>query len=107
MTNEATFECELRIAPDHPAFPGHFPGHPLVPGVVLLEQVAQALHAWRGQRVLRVLETKFMAPLLPDETASLRLGDMSATGAAKVRFEVRRGETMLARGVIEGTDEQQ
>lgn len=97
----AIFEQVLRVETGHPAFPGHFPGHPLVPGVVLLEQVAQALHAWRGQRLVRVLETKFMAPLLPDELATVRLTEM-VTGGAKVRFEIRRGEVMLARGVIEG-----
>ena len=99
--NETAFEYQLCIRAEHPALPGHFPGHPLVPGVVLLEQVAMALHAWRGQRLLRVLETKFMAPLRPDETATVYLTDM-ATGATKARFEIRRGALLLARGVIEG-----
>lgn len=98
--SDSVFEQVLRIDAGHPVFPGHFPGHPLVPGVVLLEQVAQALFAWRGQRMLRVLETKFMAPLLPDETAAVHLTDM-ATGGTKVRFEIRRGDMVLARGVIE------
>ena len=98
--SETVFEHVLRIDAGHPVFPGHFPGHPLVPGVVLLQHVAQALHAWRGQRMIRVLETKFMAPLLPEETATVRLTDM-ATGDTKIRFEIRRGEVVLARGVIE------
>lgn len=102
--NETDFQHELCICADHPALPGHFPGHPLVPGVVLLQHVAQALHAWRGQRLLRVLETKFMAPLLPDQKATVHLTAM-ATGASKVRFEIRRGELLLARGVIEGAHE--
>ncbi|MEZ5659760.1 MAG: AMP-binding protein [Burkholderiaceae bacterium] len=29
------FETELRIGSDHPSLAGHFPGHPVVPGVVL------------------------------------------------------------------------
>lgn len=102
--NETAFECELRVGSAHPALPGHFPGHPLVPGVVLLERVAQALHAWRGQRLLRVMETKFMAPLLPDETATLRLTEM-APGGTRIRFEIRRAEVILARGVIGGAHE--
>ncbi|KZC35496.1 UNVERIFIED_ORG: hydroxymyristoyl-ACP dehydratase, partial [Rhodanobacter sp. FW104-R5] len=69
----AGFEQALRIGAGHPALPGHFPGVPLVPGVVLLEQVALALRAWRGQRLARVLEAKFAAPLLPEETARLHL----------------------------------
>lgn len=30
----------LRIGADHPCLPGHFPGRPVVPGVVLLDRVA-------------------------------------------------------------------
>jgi 3-hydroxymyristoyl/3-hydroxydecanoyl-(acyl carrier protein) dehydratase len=92
------FEQSLCIDASHPALPGHFPGQPLVPGVVLLEQVALALRAWRGQRLARVVEAKFLAPLLPDETAVIRL----APADARVRFEIRRDDTLLARGIVEG-----
>jgi 3-hydroxymyristoyl/3-hydroxydecanoyl-(acyl carrier protein) dehydratase len=93
-----TFEQSLCIDASHPALPGHFPGQPLVPGVVLLEQVALALRAWRGQRLARVVEAKFLAPLLPDETAVIRL----ASADARIRFEIRRDDTLLARGIVEG-----
>jgi 3-hydroxymyristoyl/3-hydroxydecanoyl-(acyl carrier protein) dehydratase len=92
------FEQSLCIDASHPALPGHFPGQPLVPGVVLLEQVALALRAWRGQRLARVVEAKFLAPLLPDETAVIRL----ASADARIRFEIRRDDTLLARGIVEG-----
>ena len=92
------FEQPLRIDAAHPALPGHFPGQPLVPGVVLLEQVALALRAWRGQRLARVVEAKFLAPLLPDETAVVRL----TSADARVRFEIRRDDALLARGIVEG-----
>ena len=94
----AVFQRDLCVPADHPSLPGHFPGSPLVPGVVLLEQVAQALRAWRGQRLARVLEAKFLAPLLPDEQASLEL--IEAGG--RVRFEIRRDGALLARGLVEG-----
>lgn len=96
----AGFEQTLCIDAQHPALPGHFPGQPLVPGVILLEQVAIALRAWRGQRLARVLEAKFMAPLLPDEAATLRLSGAS-TGGSKIRFAIERDGTLLARGVVE------
>ncbi len=96
----ASFEQTVRIGAGHPALPGHFPGTPLVPGVMLLEQVALALRAWRGQPLGRVLEAKFAAPLLPEETATLRL---TAADGARARFELRRDGTLLARGVVEGT----
>ncbi|OOG49620.1 hydroxymyristoyl-ACP dehydratase [Rhodanobacter sp. C01] len=97
--NDAGFEQVVCIDGGHPALPGHFPDHPLVPGVILLEQVALALRAWRGQRLSEVVEAKFMAPLLPDEAALLRLTE---AGAVRFRFEIRRDGSLLARGLVEG-----
>jgi 3-hydroxymyristoyl/3-hydroxydecanoyl-(acyl carrier protein) dehydratase len=100
------FEQSFCIDAGHPALPGHFPGHPLVPGVILLEQVAQALRAWRGQRLARVLEAKFVASLLPSEQAVVRLSTsshgVSPQEQTRVRFEIFRDDLPLARGVIEG-----
>jgi 3-hydroxymyristoyl/3-hydroxydecanoyl-(acyl carrier protein) dehydratase len=92
------YRAAVCIPADHPSLPGHFPGAPLVPGVVLLEQVALALRAWRGERLTRVVEAKFIAPLLPAEAAELSLVE----SGARLRFDIRRGDTVLARGVIEG-----
>lgn len=95
------FVQTLCIGASHPALPGHFPDQPLVPGVILLEQVALCLRAWRGQRLAQVFEAKFVAPLRPDETAMLRLSATAANGA-RIRFEIERDGMLLARGVVEG-----
>lgn len=97
MTTDG-YHAPLCFAPDHPSLPGHFPGRPLVAGVLLLEQVAVALRAWRGERLAWVREAKFVAPLMPGERAELRL----TPAGAQVRFEVRRDGTLLARGLVEG-----
>ena len=97
MTADA-YQATFAVAPTHPALPGHFPGHPLVPGVVMLEQVAMALRSWRDERLARVAEAKFVAPLLPGESAELSLSGADS----RVRFEIRRGGALLARGVVEG-----
>ncbi|HET6430635.1 hydroxymyristoyl-ACP dehydratase [Dyella sp.] len=93
------FDHPFQVPASHPSLPGHFPGRPLVPGVVMLEQVALALRAWRGQRLARVIEVKFMAPLLPQQPAALQL---SETGG-RVRFHIHGpAGVLLARGVVEG-----
>jgi 3-hydroxymyristoyl/3-hydroxydecanoyl-(acyl carrier protein) dehydratase len=97
MTTDS-YQTALRFGADHPSLPGHFPGRPLVAGVLLLEQVAAALRAWRGQRLACVREAKFVAPLQPDEDAQLQL----TSAGAQVRFEVRRAGVLLARGLVEG-----
>lgn len=94
----ADFQYEFHVDAAHPSLPGHFPGSPLVPGVMLLEQVALALRAWRGERLVRVLEAKFVAPLLPGQRAHVTL----TQGAGRVRFDIRRGDELLARGAVEG-----
>ncbi|PXV55395.1 hypothetical protein SAMN04487785_11153 [Dyella jiangningensis] len=96
--SHATYQRVFRVAADHPSLPGHFPGSPLVPGVMLLEQVALALREWRGERLARVVEAKFVAPLLPEHEARIALADANG----RVRFEIRRGDELLARGTIEG-----
>ena len=95
------FSQGIRFDPAHPALPGHFPGQPLVPGVLLLEQVAMALRNWRGQRLARVLEAKFMAPLLPDQAAQVQLTEMDGA-RSRIRFVIQRDGVTLARGTIEG-----
>lgn len=95
----APFVCALRFDAGHPSFAGHFPQRPIVAGVLLLEAAASALHAWRGLGVRQVVDAKFLAPLLPDQTATLEL---VALDAARFRFTVRRDADVLVRGTLEG-----
>ena len=91
-----TFQAALRIDAAHPALAGHFPGRPVVPGVVLLERVAAALRDWRGERVEK-LDAKFLQPLLPDEEAMIELREEGPG----IRFNVTRADgAMLARGTL-------
>lgn len=90
----------LRFDAAHPSFAGHFPGRPIVAGVLLLEAAATALRDWRGLAVSQVVDAKFLAPLLPGEDAELEL---VALDASRFRFTIRRAAETLARGTLEGT----
>ncbi len=97
----SNFSRTIRFDGRHPALPGHFPGQPLVPGVLILEQVALALRAWQGQRLGRVIEAKFMGPLLPGESAQLELSHTGGN-SSRISFRIQRDASVLARGIVEG-----
>jgi 3-hydroxyacyl-[acyl-carrier-protein] dehydratase len=67
----------LSVAPDHPAFAGHFPGHPIVPGALLLDEALLCLARAEGLDVAQVdvAVAKFQRPVRPGEglTLSYRL----------------------------------
>ena len=92
---------QFSIATDHPCLPGHFPGRPLVPGVVVLDRVLAAIEATHGPLgPLRLPQLKFLQPLLPGEEARVELDG----AAPRWRFRVLRGEAVLAIGeVVAGT----
>jgi predicted hotdog family 3-hydroxylacyl-ACP dehydratase len=69
----------VRIDRKHPAFAGHFPGNPLVPGALLLCEAARAVDTRFGVRVRRVERAKFPAMLRPDVACAVELTE---TGGA-------------------------
>jgi 3-hydroxyacyl-[acyl-carrier-protein] dehydratase len=86
----------------HPALAGHFPGNPIVPGVLILDAVISAAQAWLGADfgIDRLSFAKFLAPLYPDETARIEL----VLHAPRLEFSVHRGSTAIAKGAFDGRE---
>lgn len=91
----------------HPALPGHFPGRPVVPGVLILDRVLDAIATTHGPLgPLRLPQTKFLQPLLPGETARIELDALASDPAAgdaaarRWKFRVLRDETTIASGEV-------
>lgn len=89
----------LPVADDHPAYAGHFPGHPILPGVVLLDEALHALAAARGLEAAigQIKSAKFLSPVSPGE--ALRL-DYAATAEGVFSFRILAGERTVASGVF-------
>jgi 3-hydroxymyristoyl/3-hydroxydecanoyl-(acyl carrier protein) dehydratase len=78
------FDTAFTIGPDHPALPGHFPGRPIVPGVVLLDRVIAAARDHFGLgSAIALPRVKFAAPVLPGQRVDVAL---TRPGAMRVAF---------------------
>lgn len=92
------------IGAGHPCLPGHFPGQPVVPGVVLLDFAARALGEalGRGVRIVAIPAVKFLRPCLPEQpfTVTLLIDEV----ARSARFSIAGVGDELANGRFEYAD---
>ncbi|SAK46593.1 beta-hydroxyacyl-ACP dehydratase [Caballeronia hypogeia] len=87
------------VSPDHPALAGHFPGRPIVPGVVLLDHALDAIGGALGRSfdACRIESAKFLSPAVPGEALDIAW-ETAASGA--IRFTIRAGERAVASGTL-------
>jgi 3-hydroxymyristoyl/3-hydroxydecanoyl-(acyl carrier protein) dehydratase len=89
----------LRVPVDHPAFAGHFPGAPVLPGALLASFVLEALASQPANGLpasspLCLDEMKFLHPVGPGAVLTITFTNNSRG----VGFEVRNGGELVARG---------
>lgn len=87
------------IPVDHAAFAGHFPGTPILPGVVLLD-VALRIIAEAYQLALDHCEIgsiKFLSPVYPGDTLAFHHEHLTS---GTIRFEIRSAQTTIASGTL-------
>ncbi|VWX63145.1 Acyl-coenzyme A synthetase/AMP-(Fatty) acid ligase [Burkholderiales bacterium 8X] len=95
-------QLTLEVPADHPAFPGHFPGQPLLPGALLVSEVLEAARsvpalAARLGRMPTLAAAKFLSPVRPG--ASLVIDLLPESGAQRgLKFEVRCESTVALSG---------
>ena len=91
--------CQIPLA--HPCLKGHFPGHPVVPAVVILENVMTAVQAGIGDCIITGFSTvKFITTLKPGMDFNIGYSRISSN---RIRFECTSVNNLVAQGDLEYT----
>lgn len=104
--NSATYRC--RLHPEAPVFKAHFPGFPILPGVLTLKMVVDAINAsqffsTQTLTVQSIGNAKYLAVVNPQETQEVEISvalkaEKNADEPAVFQFKatVQNGETRFA-----------
>jgi 3-hydroxyacyl-[acyl-carrier-protein] dehydratase len=90
----------LRLAADHPSAGGHFPGNPIVPAAVLLDEILAAIeraHA-RPPPELVVKWAKFLRPVRPGDALEL---EFTVMAGGDIRFHCRTDALEVITGLVQ------
>ena len=92
-------ETTITIPDDHPAFAGHFPGTPIVPGVVLLDEALFAIQSADGLSLdaCRIASAKVFHPVGPGAVLVIRHQTL-ANGS--IQFDIMAGPRKVASGSV-------
>ena len=86
---------DFTIAADDPCLDGHFPGNPLVPGVVLLDRALEAIRTRLALGPpLLLASVKFTAPVTPGQQVEI----FYRPAGGRTAFTCRVGGTAVAAG---------
>jgi 3-hydroxyacyl-[acyl-carrier-protein] dehydratase len=61
-------KANVKLDPSHPIFQGHFPGQPVLPGVIMVEIVKELLqgHIKKQTRLVKASDIKFLSVIIPE-----------------------------------------
>jgi 3-hydroxymyristoyl/3-hydroxydecanoyl-(acyl carrier protein) dehydratase len=93
----------LAIPSSGPLFEGHFPGRPILPGIALLDLALRSLPAAPGGTgLLGIDRLRLRRLVLPGDRLALEAAPAGPDGG--LRLAVRRGEDLVADGVVSRGD---
>jgi 3-hydroxyacyl-[acyl-carrier-protein] dehydratase len=89
----------MEISAEHPAFAGHFPKFPVLPGAVLLDAALNAIATARGLdlRQWHLASVKFLDMVRPGDALSLEHGG-PLNGS--IRFTIRVDDRKAVSGTL-------
>ena len=86
---------------EHPAFAGHFPGSPVLPGVLLLDMALHTIATAAGITLNRceINSVKFLSPANPGDELEIK---HAPSGSGTIRFDITAmaGMRKIASGTV-------
>lgn len=91
-------EYSFTIAKSHPSLEGHFPGNPVVPGVVILDEIINIVTSIKpDSSIAGIPMVKFTHPLLPGQNAIVEITEKNEN---LISFVCLYNETRLVTGQL-------
>ena len=93
----------VRINPEWPIYKAHFPGHPITPGVCILQMVQELLQGFlhRELSLRKAKNVKYLAIISPEEMSDLTVTfskmEERPDGGLKVQAQVASGDTLCTK----------
>ena len=89
----------LRLPAGHSSVEGHFPGNPIVPGAVLLDEILAAIERARGQppAAWAVKSGKFLQPVRPGDELAM---EFTTAPSGDIRFRCSIGALEVVTGLV-------
>ena len=95
-------ERQFTVPNTHPSLAGHFPGNPIVPGVVILDEIFQAIESnWRNKQVVKISFVKFIRPLQAEQKVNLVIEE---NDLFTVKFNCSKDDEILVSGQCKISD---
>lgn len=97
-------ECLLRVTGDETFFEGHFPGHPIFPGVLEIEAMLQAAELFlnlengiknprSSPELLKINSARFQKPIYPPKDLTVSV-ELKSKNDKEIRFKGNIGDKM-------------
>ncbi len=97
MSTLLSFDKKMLISHKHASLPGHFPDNPVVPAVVILDQIIRLWQNKTNKNITQLSNSKFIQVLMPDTLYTIHYKETKKIG--QINFEIIGNKpTVIVRG---------
>ena len=100
--NDSVIEARIALNPEHKVYEGHFPGQPVVPGVIQLQIVKEMLEKGLEKKLLlsKVISAKYYSMIIPGDVPESDITiqfKRTETGEYKITAQIQREDAVFTK----------